>query len=355
MEKSKTTIAIPPGATIKEQLEDRKMTQKEFAHRMDLSEKHVSKLINGEVQLTNDVALRLEFVLGIPARFWNNLESLYREKLAKVRNENQMELDVGLMKKFPYREMAKNGWVPNSTKSAEKVFNLRKFFGVSNLGLLCDPYISGIACRRLGENEKADFALLAWAQQAQILARDVHTEAINLDKLIEIVPEIKKMTVENPQIFCKRLINLFAICGVALVFLPHIGGSFLHGATFYSGDKIVMGLTVRGGDADRFWFSLFHEMAHIIHGHIGKVGGPTTDDEKDADAFAREVLIPQNLFDDFIQDGDFSKESIVRFAKKANIAPGIVVGRLQKERYIDYSRHNDLKIRYAIVADNPNL
>lgn len=109
MEKSKTTIAIPPGATIKEQLEDKKMTQKEFAHRMDISEKHVDKLINGEVQLTNDVALRLEFVLGIPARFWNNLESLYREKLAQVKAENQIESDIEPLKDIPYKKIAKNG------------------------------------------------------------------------------------------------------------------------------------------------------------------------------------------------------------------------------------------------------
>lgn len=109
MNKSKTTIAIPPSATIKEQLEDRKMTQKEFAHRTGLSEKRVSKLINGEIRLTNDVALRLEFVLGISARFWNNLESLYREKLAQVKAENQIESDIELLKDIPYKEIAKNG------------------------------------------------------------------------------------------------------------------------------------------------------------------------------------------------------------------------------------------------------
>lgn len=158
------------------------------------------------------------------------------------------------------------------------------------------------------------------------------------------------MTVENPQVFCERLISLLANCGVAVVFLPHIKGSFLHGATFYSGDKIVMGLTVRGRDADRFWFSLFHEIAHIIYGHIGKVDGPTADDEKEADEFAKEVLIPQDLFDDFIHTGDFSKKSIMDFAKKVNIDPGIVVGRLQKEMYINYNRYNDLKTKYMIVS-----
>ncbi|HJI72978.1 MAG TPA: helix-turn-helix domain-containing protein [Veillonellaceae bacterium] len=89
MQESKSFIAVPPGATIKEQIDDRGMTQKEFASRMDLSEKHVSKLIHGDVQLTTDVAERLELVLGVPASFWNNLEAIYKEKLEKVRAENQ--------------------------------------------------------------------------------------------------------------------------------------------------------------------------------------------------------------------------------------------------------------------------
>ena len=62
MVKSRNFIATPPGATIKEQLLDRGLRQKEFAVRMGMSEKHISKLINGEVQLTPDVAVRLEMV-----------------------------------------------------------------------------------------------------------------------------------------------------------------------------------------------------------------------------------------------------------------------------------------------------
>jgi len=88
---SRKTIAIPPGETIREQLADRGVNQKEFALRMALTEKHISQLINGKVELTHDVALRLESVLGIPARFWNGLETNYREDLARVDAENAME------------------------------------------------------------------------------------------------------------------------------------------------------------------------------------------------------------------------------------------------------------------------
>ena len=91
---SKSVIAIPPGATIREQLENRGMKQKEFALRMGLSEKHISRLINGQAELTEDVALRLESVLGLPASFWNNLEVLYREQLARVNAENRLEKDA---------------------------------------------------------------------------------------------------------------------------------------------------------------------------------------------------------------------------------------------------------------------
>ena len=123
MVKSRTFIATPPGATIKEQLLDKGMSQKEFATRMDLSQKHVSKLINGEVQLTPDVAVRLEMVLGIPAKFWNKLEATYREKLIKANAENEMDADIEIARKMPYNEMVKYGWVPVAKKIEEKVVN----------------------------------------------------------------------------------------------------------------------------------------------------------------------------------------------------------------------------------------
>ena len=120
MVKSRTFIATPPGATIKEQLLDKGMSQKEFATRMDLSQKHVSKLINGEVQLTPDVAVRLEMVLGIPAKFWNKLEATYREKLIKANAENEMDADIEIARKMPYNEMVKYGWVPVEKRLKKK-------------------------------------------------------------------------------------------------------------------------------------------------------------------------------------------------------------------------------------------
>lgn len=148
---------------------------------------------------------------------------------------------------------------------------------------------------------------------------------------------------------CLSLIELLSNYGIAIIFLPHIGGSFLHGATFFKGNKIVLGLTVRGKDADKFWFSLFHELAHIIYGHIGKTDGTTQEDERNADEYAKNILIPEQEYLDFIQRHDFSKASMINFANVIGIDVGIVVGRLQKEGYIVYNWYNDLKTRYTFT------
>ena len=343
MVRSRSFIATPPGATIKEQLHDRGMSQKEFAARMDMSEKHISKLINGSVQLTPETAVRLEMVLGVPAKFWNNLEAIYREKIIKAEAENAMDADVEIAKQFPYSEMAKFGWVPETRDAREKVVYLRKYFEVVELSLLGNEQITRIACRRLAITEKSELAL-------KIKARNVQTAAINIKGLIAAMPEMRKMTLLKPKEFCPKIKKCLADCGIALVFLPHLKGSFLQGASFQDSNKIVVGLTARGKDADKFWFSLFHEFAHIALGHVGQPNGTSDADEKAADQWSSDTLITSGDFERFRREKDYSERSVLRFAKAQGIAPGIVVGRMQLEGMIKYSMLNNLKEKYEIAG-----
>lgn len=350
MVRSRSFIATPPGATIKEQLKGRGMSQREFAARMDMSEKHISKLINGDVQLTPETAVRLEMVLGVPAKFWNNLEAIYREKIIKAEAENAMDADIEMAKQLPYSEMAKLGWVPETREAKEKVVQLRKYFGVVELSLLGNAQITRIACRRLAITEKSDLALIAWAQEAKIKARNIQTAPINVKGLIAAMPEIRRMTVLKPKEFCPKIKKRLADCGIALVLLPHLKGSFLQGASFMDGNKIVVGLTVRGKDADKFWFSLFHELAHIVLGHIGQPGGTSDEDEKAADKWSGDTLIAADDFEKFRRGRDYSEGSVIGFAREQGIAPGIVVGRMQLEGLIEYSMLNSLKEKYEITV-----
>lgn len=349
MMRSKTYIATPPGSTIKEQLIDRGMTQKEFAARLEMSEKHISKLINGDVILTPEMAIKLEMVLGIPAKFWNNLEAIYREKLIKAQRENEMEEDKEIAKLLPYTELVKLGWIDGAKKIEEKIINLRKYFEVVNLSLITNNHINQIACRRISETKKADYALLAWAQKAKLESRSLEVKKINLSLLESYIPTIRKMTIEDPNIFCEKLIDILSDCGIALVFLPHLKGSYLHGATFYNQNKIVIGLTVRGKDADKFWFSLFHELGHILKGHINQSNGTSEDDENEANIFAQNTLISEDLLNHYINNYQISESSIIEYSKIIEIDPGILVGRLQKENYIRFDMYNNLKKKYQIV------
>ena len=349
MVRSRSIIATAPGATIKEQLIDRGMSQKEFAARMNMSEKHISKLINGSVQLTPETAVRLEMVLGAPAKFWNNLEIIYREKVVKAEAENAMDADAETANLIPYSQMAGYRWVPATEDSREKVEHLRKYFEVVNLSLLGDERITRIACHRLEITKKSDLALLAWAQEAKILARDIHTEPINVKRFTSMLPEFRKMTVLKPDRFCPRMKKGLADCGVALVFLPHLKGAFLQGATFMDGNKVVVGITSGEKKVDGFWNDVFHEFAHVALGHISQTNGISNEDERNADQWSKNMLIQADDFEEFRENSDYSEKNVLKFAEKQGIAPGIVVGRLQSEGLIKHNMLNGLKEEYMII------
>lgn len=65
----------------------------------------------------------------------NSLMVMYREKIIKAEAENAMDADAEMARQFPYSEMAKFGWVPETKEVKEIVVNLRKYFEVVELSL----------------------------------------------------------------------------------------------------------------------------------------------------------------------------------------------------------------------------
>jgi Zn-dependent peptidase ImmA (M78 family) len=123
-------------------------------------------------------------------------------------------------------------------------------------------------------------------------------------------------------------------------------------------------LSLRGKGDDKFWFNFYHEAGHILlHGrkeqfidNNGKAN-PLSEDtyhteenrfkEKEADEFAANFLIPRKEFANFVDERDFSENSILTFAQDQEIAAGIVVGQLQSRGYVDWSQFHNLKHVYA--------
>ena len=111
---------------------------------------------------------------------------------------------------------------------------------------------------------------------------------------------------------------------------------------------------------DKFWFTFFHEAAHILLHADGKQNiflddtefNDTAKEEREANAFARELLIPE------IHRYELAslryKEEINYFANKLGIHPGIVVGRLQYDGQLSYkSTLNRLKESFDVERFMP--
>lgn len=149
--------------------------------------------------------------------------------------------------------------------------------------------------------------------------------------------------------------RLCADAGVAVVFVPEIEGTVTSGATMWlSPDKAMIVLSLRHKKNDYFWFTFFHEAAHVLkHGRKevfieGERAGASGDEqEQEADRFAQDILIPPGAYRSFAASRPRSKGEVRRFAQRMAIAPGIVVGRLQHEGVLPRSHMNDLKIAFT--------
>jgi hypothetical protein len=143
-------------------------------------------------------------------------------------------------------------------------------------------------------------------------------------------------------------------CGVAVALTPAPKGCPVSGATWWlTPEKAVLALTLRHKSNDHLWFSLFHELAHLIkHGKrmrfIEGIDGLDPKLEAEADRFAADQLIPPGCGYTEFADGLLTATAVRRFAKSIGTAPGIVVGRLQKDGLLAWaSPLNKLKVRYA--------
>jgi HTH-type transcriptional regulator / antitoxin HigA len=92
---------VPPGEILMEYLDSLGMTQRDLAARTGLTPKTVNEIVQGKAPITAETALKLERVLGRPAHFWQNLESLYQA--ARVREQEQAHLvgDLDWLKRLP--------------------------------------------------------------------------------------------------------------------------------------------------------------------------------------------------------------------------------------------------------------
>ena len=351
------TVAIAPGETIKDNMEYLGMNQKELAARLDITEKHLSNIINGNAPITYDTALKLELVIGPSAQFWMNLESNYQLNKARLEEQEKLDEDLEILKAIPYREMSEYGWVEDTGNRKKRVFNSRNFFGVAELSSIRNAY--GVAYRKhKQEKEISDYGVLAWLRKAELDGLSMEVAKFNKTKLNKLIPTFRSLTLKDPEDFYPEMVRLCAECGVSLVLVPYLSRTYICGATIWRNNKAILALSVRGKKADIFWFTFFHELAHLIEHskkefHISYEKEKEDDKENEADIRARNYLISQEDYNKFIKEYNYKdKTEIVKYSNQIGIAPSILVGRLHHDEYLPRHYYNDLRPSFEIVAKN---
>lgn len=299
----KDLIAFHPGYYVKEMLEYEGMSQDELAKRLQTSGKNVSDLINGKANLSDEMAMNLSIVFGTSVSMWLNLNQKYIEKKLEIEKMMQVDAECELVKDIDYNFWENLGVVASVTKKVDKVKELQKYFRISSLEILKRRDFL-IQYKTEDETDRSVHIMNsnAWVQTAINIGMQKEVQNFNKKKLEEVLPQIQKMTSQKPQEVYADLDKILADNGVALVLLPNLKKCKVKGAVKWIGkEKVILALNNCEQNEESFWFSLFHELGHIMQQRI-KVLMISDENytiendelmqrlETEADAFAKKML-----------------------------------------------------------------
>lgn len=368
-------LPTSPGETLLETLDIVQMSQAELAERMGRPRKTINEIIRGKTAITPETAIQLEMVLGIPASFWNKREIEYQEALATLQHQALLEQWVKWSEQVPYKELVKRQWITKHSSPTEVVRAILSFFGVvspDQWQAIWGNKLS-VAFRRSTAYSADDLAVAAWLRRAELVARDVNCHEYDETKFRQVLQTVKTLTTQPPksETYQQYLVDVCREAGVAVVIVPSISKSRIFGASqWLSPRKAMIAISNYYKTDDIFWYTFFHEAAHIlshskkeVYINLDTNGYDGSDIEIEANQFAREFLIPETELSKFVRTSPrsgtgkpfFDKPQICRFAEYLGIAPSIVVGRLQHDGLMEHRFRNELKTSLDIVEDNVTI
>lgn len=347
---------VPPGETLTEWLDHQGMTQAEFARRTNLTPKHISQVVRGGVGISPEVALAFERVTAIPARYWTQLDANYQTAKQRLAETGSLEAHIDLVDQFPVRQLQKRGHLRKGLSKLEKLQGLLELFGVADPSALEDVWLRPAMYRQSRAFKADPGALATWLRLAEMQAAQVAVEPFDASDCRSAIEKMRELSTLPGVEWLEPLKELCASVGIALVILKELPRCRINGATrWLSPHKAMIALSLRHRRSDIFWFTLFHELCHILR-HSKKetfvdAKGSSIDDdlEREADTFAARVLIPPPC-DRHLQNLSTAKD-VERFASTIGVAAGIVVGRMQHDDLIPHGKWSSLITRYRFIDD----
>jgi HTH-type transcriptional regulator / antitoxin HigA len=349
----KPDYASPPGALLQEYLTHLNISGRELARRCGRSPKLIAEILLGKAPVEPETALQLERVLETSATIWLGMEANYRLQLARDEEDSQLAKHLGWAKTFPIKDLAKRGVLKISIDPATQVREVLAFFGCGNVEACQDRFkeLSAAAYRHSPSFASSDAALLAWLRIGDLKAETIEAADFDRAKFLAALKRIRGLTTERPEVFLPELKRICAEAGVIFLLEPALPKVALSGVSrWLTSRRALIQQTARHLSNDHFWFTFFHECAHLLlHSRKdifldGKnLAHSDPELEAKADDWAADFLVPAKAMTHFITRYNYRADEIIAFAERQGVAPGIVVGQLQHRKVLPFSRMNKLK------------
>ncbi|WP_161993348.1 ImmA/IrrE family metallo-endopeptidase [Lacisediminimonas profundi] len=324
------------------------MTPRDLSGYLRTTAEDIEHLLDGNYKINAEIAQGLSGFVGGSPSFWLTREAQYRASVERV------EIAKSWASLFPVSEMVRMGWLTSASDHLSQIHACLAFFGVGTTDEWFQMYSNArdqAAFRNTSKFESSDGAVLAWLRKGELEAQKQSCRKWDRQELQNRLPALRALTrFSHPEQFIPQLQNILKECGVRVVILRPTKGCKAHGATFFSNGHPVVLLSFRYLSDDQFWFTVFHEIGHLIlHSETKRFvegdGSATGNEENEANEFASFSLIPREYVQALKTLGANGR-AVMRFAKDIGIAPGIVVGQMQHQKLVTFSQLNNLKQRY---------
>lgn len=347
-----------PGEVLQEYLDHLGISARELGRRCGRSGKLIAEIVSGKATLEPETALQLERVLGVSASIWCNMEAAHQLHRARTAEEQELAAHHDWAKRFPLKDLAERGQITRSGSKAEQVQELLRFFGAGSVKA-CEDRIEDLLVvdfrtSQAFENDVA--AVAAWLRIGELAADKLETKDFEREAFLRALKDIRALSRRSIDDVLPEITASCAGAGVAFVLEPPLSKVRASGVSrWLTPKKALIQQSFRHRSDDHFWFTFFHECAHLLLHSRKEIflemakgpGNAGPKEEAEANLWAADFLIPSADMRAFMRSFRGTEQEVRIFAEAMGIAPGIVVGQLQHNQVLSHAAMNGLKVFYS--------
>lgn len=324
-----------PGRILQRELDARSMSQAQLAARTGLSTKHINLVIKGTAALSPDVAVTLEQILGTSAETWLQLEAVHQAHAARAEKRNALAGYTDWVKSFPRDILVARGVIDAKDTGSEVAAKLLAFFSVAAPSAYEKTWLEPQASYKRSQLHTIDPNLTAlWLRLSELRASQVADRAPHYDseRLRGAAAALPQLTLADVGTAFQQAQTLLLDAGVVLVFVPEIPKTRISGVSRWINGTPMIAVTSRYKSFDGLWFTILHEIAHVLlhpkRSTFIDFDSKAKDDEDSqetaANAFAQDHLIPAEYQSQLLSAK--TAASIISIATALGVSPSLVAG-----------------------------